>query len=80
MSFRRIETKQNKMAGWLVWKRWTSCERQGLHPFVRTVGFAVVLFGSLAVLPFNATVRETDVDRIITSPVQPPGGVRVFSS
>eukprot|EP00752_Nemacystus_decipiens_P009524 g8513.t1 len=47
--------------GWLVWRRWECSARQGLHPVFRTVGFAVILVGCLAVLPFNATVSMLEV-------------------
>eukprot|EP00903_Cladosiphon_okamuranus_P006706 g6545.t1 len=47
--------------GWLIWKRWKASEKQGLHPIFRTLGFAVILAGCLAVMPFNATVSMLEV-------------------
>ncbi|CAM9660068.1 unnamed protein product [Pylaiella littoralis] len=46
---------------WLVWKRWVSSDKRGMHPFFRTVGFVAVLAGCLAVLPFNSTVTMLEV-------------------
>ncbi len=58
-SIRKTGTNET-IAGWLIWRRWVGLERQGLHPFFRTIGFSVILAAALALLPFNSTVREAD--------------------